>query len=135
MPVSRRRLENSAKVVSKEKGGRNDRKRSNGTADWLGIQVDVSLPAMRVLRSLSQIIKWRGTPETMRGDNRPEYVRSLLIQWAKKRGTATDIISRASRNKPPITSATTAWFGTNGWTKISLNQERRLWTYNTTGST
>ena len=59
MPVSRRRLENSAKVVSKEKGGRNDRKRSNGTADWLGIQVDVSLPAMRVLRSLSQIIKWR----------------------------------------------------------------------------
>ena len=79
MPVSRRRLENSAKVVSKEKGGRNDRKRSDETADWLGIKVDVSMPAMRVLRSLSQIIKWRGTPETMRGDNRPEYVRSLLI--------------------------------------------------------
>jgi hypothetical protein len=49
----------------------------------------------------------------------------LLIRWAKKHGTATDIISRASRNKPPITSAKTAWFGTNGWTQISLNQERR----------
>ena len=84
MPVSRRRLENSAKVVSKEKGGRNavvqhgvstaqaclmspscernDRKRSKetaGIADWLGIKVDVSLPAMRVLRSLSRIIEWR----------------------------------------------------------------------------
>ena len=59
MPVSRRRLENSAKVVSKEKGGRNDRKRSDETADWLGIKVDVSLPAMRVLRSLSRIIEWR----------------------------------------------------------------------------
>ena len=45
MHVSRRRLENSAKVVSKEKGGRNDRKRSNGTADWLGIKVDVSVPS------------------------------------------------------------------------------------------
>jgi hypothetical protein len=59
MSVSRRRLENSAKVVSKEKGGRNDRKRSDETANWLGIQVDVSSSAMHVLRSLSQIIKWR----------------------------------------------------------------------------
>ena len=41
---------------------RNDRKRSKetaGIADWKGIKVDVSLPAMHVLRSLSQIIKWR----------------------------------------------------------------------------
>jgi hypothetical protein len=59
MPVSKRRLENSAKAVSKEKSGRNDRKRSDQTADWLGIKLDVSLPAMHVLRSLSQIIKWR----------------------------------------------------------------------------
>jgi hypothetical protein len=59
MSVSRRRLENSAKAVSKEKGGRNDCKRSDETADWLGVKVDVSLPAMHVLRSLSQIIEWR----------------------------------------------------------------------------
>ena len=59
MSVFRRRLENSAKAVSKEKSGRNDRKRSDQTADWLGIQVDVSLSAMHVLRSLSQIIEWR----------------------------------------------------------------------------
>jgi hypothetical protein len=59
MPVFRRRLENGAKAVSKEKEGRNDRKRSDETANWLGIQVDVSLSAMHVLRSLSQIIKWR----------------------------------------------------------------------------
>ena len=59
MPVSKRRLENSAKAVSKEKEGRNDRKRSDETANWLGIKVDVSLPAMHVLRSLSQIIEWR----------------------------------------------------------------------------
>ena len=38
---------------------RYDHMRCNGTADWLGIKVDVSLPAMHVLRSLSQIIKWR----------------------------------------------------------------------------
>jgi hypothetical protein len=57
MPVSKRRLENSAKAVSKEKEGRNDRKRSDETANWLGIQVDVSLSAMRALRSLSQIVE------------------------------------------------------------------------------
>ena len=41
---------------------RHERKRSKetaGIADWLGIKVDVSLPAMRVLRSLSRIIEWR----------------------------------------------------------------------------
>jgi hypothetical protein len=41
---------------------RHERKRSKetaGIANWKGIKVDVSLPAMHVLRSLSQIIEWR----------------------------------------------------------------------------
>jgi hypothetical protein len=41
---------------------RHERKRSKetaGTAAWKGIKVDVPLPAMHVLRSLSRIIEWR----------------------------------------------------------------------------
>ena len=32
----------------------------------LGIEVDFSLPAERVIRALDQIIEWRGQPETLR---------------------------------------------------------------------
>jgi len=32
----------------------------------LGIEVDISLPALRVIRSLDQIIEWRGKPKAIR---------------------------------------------------------------------
>ena len=38
----------------------------------LGIEVDFSLPAERVTRTLSQIIEWRGKPAAIRCDNGPE---------------------------------------------------------------
>jgi putative transposase len=37
--------------------------------EGLGIEVDFSLPAERVVRSLNQIIEWRGKPESIRVDN------------------------------------------------------------------
>ena len=39
-----------------------------------GIEVDFSLPAERVIRSLDRIIEWRGKPGTIRVDNGPEYI-------------------------------------------------------------
>ena len=37
--------------------------------EGLGIEVDFSLPAERVIRSLDRIIEWRGKPATIRVDN------------------------------------------------------------------
>ena len=37
--------------------------------EGLGIEIDFSLPAERVVRALNQIIEWRGTPRTIRVDN------------------------------------------------------------------
>jgi len=37
--------------------------------EGLGIEVDFSLPAERVVRALNQIIAWRGAPKTIRVDN------------------------------------------------------------------
>jgi putative transposase len=54
----------------------------------LGIEVDFSLPATCVIRSLNRIIEWRGKPDTIRVDNDPEYIRSSLRQWAEDRGMA-----------------------------------------------
>lgn len=53
--------------------------------EGLGIEVDFSLPSERVIRSLEQIIEWRGRPETIRCDNGPEYVSHRLRNWAEKR--------------------------------------------------
>jgi len=52
--------------------------------EGLGIEVDFSLPAERVIRALDQIIEWRGKPLAIRCDNGPEYVSKLLYQWAEK---------------------------------------------------
>ncbi|EAQ97039.1 Transposase [Congregibacter litoralis KT71] len=53
--------------------------------EGLGIEVDQSLPSSRVIRSLSQIIEWRGKPSAIRLDNGPEYIAQALIDWANKR--------------------------------------------------
>ena len=53
--------------------------------EGLGIEIDFSLPAERVIRSLDQIIEWRGKPLSIRCDNGPEYVSKLLSQWAEQK--------------------------------------------------
>ena len=52
----------------------------------LGIEVDFSLPSERVIRTLKQIIGWRGKPAAIRCDNGPEYVGTIMTNWASKRG-------------------------------------------------
>ena len=52
----------------------------------LGIEVNFSLPAERVIRALNQIIEWRGKPVAIRSDNSPEYISGLLQGWAAKHG-------------------------------------------------
>ena len=42
--------------------------------EGLGIEVDLSLPSSRVIRSLEQVIEWRGKPRVIRCDNGPEYI-------------------------------------------------------------
>jgi len=53
--------------------------------EGLGIEVDFSLPAERVIRSLERIIEWRGQPKSIRVDNGPEYISGKLLAWAEKR--------------------------------------------------
>lgn len=60
--------------------------------EGLGIEVDFSLPALRVIRSLEQIIEWRGKPEAIRCDNGPEYISATLQEWAAQRDIRIDYI-------------------------------------------
>ncbi len=52
--------------------------------EGLAIDVDLSMPSARVIRSLEQVIEWRGKPATIRCDNGPEYISNELIIWANQ---------------------------------------------------
>ena len=47
--------------------------------EGLSIEVDKSLPALRMIRALDQIIEWRGKPRAISCDNGPEYVLGQLM--------------------------------------------------------
>lgn len=54
--------------------------------EGLGIEVDLSLPAARIIRVLERIIEWRGLPQALRLDNGPEHLSQIFRQWAEGRG-------------------------------------------------
>lgn len=58
----------------------------------LAIEVDFSLPSNRVVRTLEQLIEWKGKPAVIRCDNGPEYTRNPLILWAEKQEIRIDFI-------------------------------------------
>ena len=60
--------------------------------EGLGIEVDFSLPTVRVIRTLDNIIEWRGKPMAIRCDNGPEFVSTHLIAWAEQRGIRIEYI-------------------------------------------
>lgn len=54
--------------------------------EGLGIEVDLSLPSPRVIRTLERIIEWRGKPKVIRCDNGPELISQQLIAWTVNQG-------------------------------------------------
>jgi len=50
----------------------------------LAIEVDLSLPSKRVIRTLERLSEWRGYPRQIRGDNGPEFISLALAEWAKE---------------------------------------------------
>ena len=52
----------------------------------LRIEIDISLPAKRIVRALDELIEIRGKPLTMRVDNGPELISEELERWAKRHG-------------------------------------------------
>ena len=58
----------------------------------LGIEIDFSLPSARVIRTLEQIIEWRGKPSVLRCDNGPENISGLIQAWADRQGIRIDYI-------------------------------------------
>ncbi len=56
------------------------------------IEVDLNLPAPRVIRVLGRVALFRGYPEKLRVDNGPEFVSLALADWAEEHDVALDFI-------------------------------------------
>lgn len=50
----------------------------------LAIEVDTSLPALRVQRVLDQIVREKGLPANIRSDNGPEFISQVMATWCEK---------------------------------------------------
>jgi len=55
------------------------------TRECLAIEVDTSLPGLRVARVLDRIIHERGKPEVLVTDNGPEFASRVFDQWCYQR--------------------------------------------------
>jgi len=58
----------------------------------LAIEIDLNIPAQRVVRVLDRIVANRGYPLKMRMDNGPELVSLTLAQWAEEHGVTLEFI-------------------------------------------
>ena len=47
--------------------------------EGLTIDVDLSLPSERIIRSLEQVIEWRSKPSVIRADNGPENIVQAMV--------------------------------------------------------
>jgi putative transposase len=54
--------------------------------EGLRIEVDTSLPAVRVIRELNELVEVRGASLSIRLDNGPEFIAHALTQWAQSKG-------------------------------------------------
>jgi transposase InsO family protein len=56
--------------------------------EMLAMEVDLSLPALRVIRVLEYLREFRGLPKMIRVDNGPEFISHQLDEWSRKHGIA-----------------------------------------------
>lgn len=106
--------------------------------EGLGIEVDFSLPAARVVRALDQIIEWRGKPRQIRCDNGPEYISGVLADWASDKSVDLVFIQPGNPQQNAYVERYNRtvrydWLSHYLFSSINEVQEhatRWLWTYN-----
>lgn len=111
----------------------------NVVEDWnrevLGIEVDFSLPAARVVRLLTQLVERHGPPARLRVDNGPELISHVLQEWCGQQGIVLHWIQPASPTQNAYVERFNGSFRRellNGYLFATLQQVRehcRLWQY------
>jgi putative transposase len=111
----------------------------NVIEDWnrevLGLEVDFSLPAARVVRLLTRLVERHGRPGQLRVDNGPEFISKALQKWCAERDIVLHWIQPASPTQNAYIERFNGSFRRellNGYCFATLQQVRehcRLWQY------
>lgn len=104
----------------------------------LAIEVDFSLPAIRVVRTLEQIIEWKGKPYSIRCDNCPEYTGNTRITWAEQQDIRLNFIQPGNPQQNAYIERYNRtvrydWLGQSLFSSLNELQEyatKWLWFYN-----
>ena len=79
----------------------------------VNIVVDTSISSARVARELSQVLEWRGKPNTIRVDNGPEFL--ALKPWCESNGIELKFIQPGKPNQMRISNVSTELIVTKCW--------------------
>lgn len=60
--------------------------------EGLAIEAGFSLPSLRVIRVLNQLLEWREKPSVIRCDNGPEFISHEFVDWCQKRDIRIEYI-------------------------------------------
>ncbi len=60
--------------------------------EGLAIEAGFSLPTIRVIRTLNQLLEWREKPLVIRCDNGPEFISHEFVRWATEHGIRIEYI-------------------------------------------
>ena len=104
----------------------------------LGIEVDFSLPSERVIRSLMQIISWRGKPQVIRCDNGPENISGMIQRWAQQSSIRFEYIQPGKPQQNAYDerfnrTVRYEWLSQYYWSSIKEVQDfatQWMWSYN-----
>lgn len=66
------------------------------------IEAGFSLPTVRGIRTLNQLLVWRAKSLVIRCDNGPEFISHEFIHWATEQGIRIEYIQPG---KPPLMAA------------------------------
>lgn len=67
--------------------------------EGLAIEVGFSLPAMRVIRTLNQLLEYREKPLVIRCDNGPEFISHEFVRWPPNKVFVLNIFNQANHNR------------------------------------
>jgi putative transposase len=100
-----------------------------GVREALAIEIDTSLPAERVVRTLQQLITWRGCPKAIRLDNGPELTAQRFTIWCAVMGIELHHIQPGKPNQNAFIERFNRSYRTevlNGWLFASLGEVREI---------
>jgi putative transposase len=100
-----------------------------GNREALAIEVDHSLPSVRVVQVLEQLVVLYGPPTALRCDNGPELVAEALVTWCDLQGIQLHHIPPGQPNQNAFIERFNRTYRTevlNAWVFTSLREVREI---------